>query len=243
VPARMTTHDGQRLLTAVPMGRAKQTAWGLEPKNTEQMFALNLLLDPDVSIVALSGAAGTGKTILAVAAALEQTFERAPRYKRVTILRPVISVGGQDLGFLPGDVRDKLGPWFENIVDAMVRLSEGLTHKQARERLDAWVEEERLTMEAVTFLRGRSLQDTLVIVDEAQNLEASTIKTILTRLAEGSKAVLTGDVEQIDNPYLSTYDNGLSVLAGAFAGEPQFGQVVLREGRRSAAANLAALRL
>lgn len=240
VLTRMTAGDSGLALATIPTGRSKQTAWGLEPKNKEQAFALNLLLDPEVPVVAMSGAAGTGKTILAIAAGLEQTFERGNRYSRMTILRPVISVGGQELGFLPGDVAEKLGPWFAAIVDAMVALSDGMTHRQARERLDAWSQEERLTMEAVTYLRGRSLQDTYVIVDEAQNLEASTIKTIVTRLGEGSKAVLCGDVEQIDNPYLSASDNGLAVLAGAFGGQSLFGQVVLLEGRRSAAANLAA---
>lgn len=231
-------------LVLLPTGKNKDTAWGLGSKSKEQAFALNLLLDRDVPIVALSGKAGTGKTILAIAAGLQQTFEVGGCYTRMTILRPIISVGKADLGFLPGDVEAKLGPWFEAVVDAMVALSTtGQSHKDCKAQLDAWVADGRLTLEAVTYLRGRSLQGTYVIVDEAQNLEPSTIKTILTRLGKGSKAVLCGDVEQIDNPYLAANSNGLAVLADAFAGEPLFGQIVLQKGERSAVADLAAARL
>jgi PhoH-like ATPase len=217
-------------------------AWGLAPRSKEQMFALDLLLDPEVPVVSLAGPAGTGKTILALAAALEQTFEPSMRrYDRLMILRPVIAVGRQELGFLPGDVEQKLGPWFEAVIDAMVALGDKVSHADARRTLDMWTGQGSLTMEAVTFLRGRSLQRTFVLVDEAQNLEAPlTLKTILTRVGEGSKVVFLGDTTQIDNPYAGAESNALAVLESRFAGSSLFGHVTLTKGERSKVADLAA---
>ncbi len=214
------------------------SAWDLRPRSKEQRFALDLLLDPDVPVVALSGHAGTGKTILALAAALEQVFEPASaRYDRLMILRPIVPVGRQELGYLPGGLEEKLGPWMEAIVDAMVALGDRMSHARAKDLLQAWVDEEKLTMESVTYLRGRSLQRTLVILDEAQNLEALTLKTVLTRLAEGSKCILIGDTAQIDSPWLTERTNGIAVAAEALAGEPIFGHLVLSQGERSLVAD------
>jgi|LauGreDrversion4_1035100.scaffolds.fasta_scaffold00404_14 PhoH-like ATPase len=221
----------------------KRRAWGLEPRSKEQAFALNLLMDDDVQAVALTGPAGTGKTIVTLAAALEQTFERYAKYDRLMILRPVIAVGRQDIGFLPGDMQEKIGPWFEAIVDTMVALGEKTTHEQARRTMDLWVEAGRLVMEPVTFLRGRSLQNTFVIVDEAQNLEPLSAKTILTRIGSGSKVVMLGDVEQIDNPYTSQDVNALSTTLTRLTDHPLFGHVHLTRGERSELAELAAERL
>lgn len=238
--------DGQqsglarRTLTGLRHHDRQQEAWGLRPKSKEQSFALELLQDPEVPIVGLSGAAGTGKTILALAAGLEQVFERDATYERMMILRPVVAVGRQELGFLPGDKDEKLGPWMEAIIDAMVALSDGMTYAKAKDQVALWVQTERLTLEAVTYLRGRSLQRTYILVDEAQNLEPSTLKTILTRLGQGSKVVLVGDTSQIDNPYISERTNALSVLADTFAGQDLFGHLVLTKGERSAVADLAA---
>jgi PhoH-like ATPase len=219
----------------------QQTAWGLRPRSKEQRFALDLLLDTDVPIVALSGAAGTGKSILALAAALEQVFEpRARAYDRLLILRPMISVGRQDMGFLPGSVEEKLGPWFEPIVDTIVALADQMSHKEARDMISLWVEQGSLALDAVTFLRGRSLQRTFVILDEAQNLEPLVAKTVLTRLGEGSKAVLLGDTTQIDSPWLSETSNALAAVVEALEGSDLFGHLVLTRGERSAAADLAA---
>lgn len=216
-------------------------AWGLRPRSAEQRFALDLLCDPDVPIVALSGHAGTGKTIVALAAALEQVFEpSSARYDRLMVLRPVVSVGRQDLGFLPGDLADKLGPWFEAIVDTMVALGDDLSYKAARGILDQWLSEDRLTLGAVTYMRGRSLQNTFVIVDECQNLEPLVAKTILTRLGSGSKAVLLGDTSQIDSPWLSEKSNALATLVGACHDSPLFGHLHLTRGERSPVADLAA---
>jgi PhoH-like ATPase len=222
--------------------RGPAEVWGLRPRSKEQRFALDLLCDPNVPIVSIAGEAGPGKTILALAAALEQVFEPpSEKYDRLMILRPVVSVGRQDIGFLPGGLEDKLGPWFEAIIDAMVSLSDGaFSHKQARQELAAWVHDERLTLESVTFLRGRSLQRTLVIVDEAQNLEPLTAKTILTRMGEGTKVVLLGDTSQIDSPWLSESSNALAAVVEACQGDPLFGHVTLTKGERSPAAALAA---
>jgi PhoH-like ATPase len=217
-------------------------AWGLRPRSKEQRFALELLMDPAVPIVGLSGRAGTGKTILAIAAALEQTFEPgdAQRYDRIMIIRPLVAVGRQDIGYLPGDKNEKLEPWFATVEDTMAALGEDVDHSKARAMLEGWVEEGTLSMEAVTFLRGRSLQRTFLIVDEAQNLEPLTLKTILTRLGSGSKVALVGDVTQIDSPFVSERTSAISILADRFFGQELFGHLVLTQGERSPVADLAA---
>lgn len=218
------------------------TAWELRPRSKGQFFALDALLDPAVSVVALTGHAGVGKTLLALAAALHQTFEpsAAASYDRLMVLRPVVAVGSQDLGFLPGDVDDKLGPWFDAVIDAVVALGNNVSHRAAKAVLDKWVADGQLTMGAVTYLRGRSLQRTFVLLDEAQNLEPSVAKTTLTRLGAGSKLCVLGDATQIDSPFLSESTNALSVLSDAFRGQPLFAHVALEKGERSATADLAA---
>lgn len=215
--------------------------WGLRSRSKEQEFAIDILMDPLTPIVSLDGSAGTGKTILALAAALEQTFEpESRRYDRLMILRPVVAVGRQEIGFLPGDMQEKLGPWFEAVVDAMVALGDKITHSEAKTTLELWIGQGKLTMEAVTFLRGRSLQKTFIIVDEAQNLEGLVLKTILTRVGEGSKIVLLGDTSQIDNPYLGMETNAISILNTTFENQELFGHVTLTKGERSEVASLAA---
>ena len=219
----------------------QSSAWGLEPRSKEQTFALDLLLDHSLPIVGLSGPAGTGKTIVALAAGLEQTFEPARQcYDRLIILRPVQSVGRQDLGFLPGTVEEKLGPWFDAIIDALVALGDKLSYPDARRMVDMWVQQGRMSLDAVTYLRGRSLRRSFIIVDESQNLEQLTLKTILTRVGEGSKVVFLGDVSQIDNPYVSSDSNALAVLADRLAGQDLFGHLYLTRGERSPVATLAA---
>lgn len=219
-----------------------QSAWELRPRSAEQRIALDLLMDPEVPVVSLEGHAGTGKTILALAAGLEQCFN-THRYRRMMILRPVVAVGRQEIGYLPGDLDDKLGPWFEAIVDALVALGDNISHREAKGMLDGWAHEGRLTMGAVTHLRGRSLQDTWVMIDESQNFEISVLKTVLTRLGEGSKIACVGDVTQIDSPFLSERTNALSALGATFEDSPLFGHVKLSRGERSQIADLAAARL
>jgi PhoH-like ATPase len=216
--------------------------WGLRPRSKEQQFALDLLLDPEVRVVALDGMAGTGKTILALAAGLEQVMETG-LYDKVSVYRPVVPVGKAELGFLPGTLDEKLNPWMVAVHDALVALTERRSHADARAVLDELTERDKLSLEAVTYLRGRSLQGTYVLVDEAQNLEPTTLKTILTRVGEGTKVVFTGDTSQIDAPYLSEHNNAVSVLIDAFDGESCFGHVRLSHCERSEVASLAALRL
>lgn len=216
--------------------------WGLRPRSKEQQFALDLLLDPEVRIVALDGMAGTGKTLLALAAGLEQVMETG-LYDKLSVYRPVVPVGKAELGFLPGTLDEKLNPWMTAVHDALVALTERRSHADARAILEELTEREKLSLEAVTYLRGRSLHGTFVLVDEAQNLEPTTLKTILTRVGEGTKVVFTGDTSQIDAPYLSEHNNAVSVLVDAFEGERCFGHVRLSHCERSEVASLAALRL
>ena len=215
-------------------------AYGLHPRSKEQRAALTLLMDPDVAIVALDGRAGTGKTILALAAGLEQVVERGSRYDRLAIYRPVVPVGKADLGFLPGTLEEKLEPWMSAVVDALAALTDERSYIAARDTIDELLCRGRLSMESVTFLRGRTLQSSFIVVDEAQNLEPATVKTILTRVGEGAKIVFCGDREQIDAPYLSAHNNGLALLLDAFRGQECFGGMRLVTCERSEVAALAA---
>jgi PhoH-like ATPase len=214
-------------------------AWGLRPRNKEQRFALAHLLDPSVPVVALDGRAGTGKTLCAVAAGLEQVVEQR-KYARLCVYRPVIPVGKADLGYLPGALDEKLDPWMAAITDAVSALTERRSPEDARHVLDAIKASGQLVMESVAHLRGRTLHNSFVIVDEAQNLPPDVIKTILTRLGDGSKVVFTGDTSQIDAAFLSESTNGLSVLVSVFTGNDVFGHVRLTKGERSRVAELAA---
>lgn len=225
----------------IPLHRSIE-AWGLRPRSKEQQFALDLLLDPEVRVVALDGMAGTGKTILALATGLEQVME-SHDYDKLAVYRPVVPVGKAELGFLPGNLDEKLDPWMTAVTDALVALTETRSHADARMLLDEMHDRDKLSLEAVTYLRGRSLHGTFIVVDEAQNLEPTTLKTILTRVGEGTKVVFTGDTSQIDAPYLSEHNNAIAVLIDAFAGERVFGHVRLSHCERSEVASLAAMRL
>ena len=225
--------------------RQSQEAFDLKPRNLEQRLALDLLLDPEVSVVALDGPAGTGKTLLAMAAGLEQVWNdpSSRRYERLAVYRPIVAVGRQDLGYLPGTVEEKLDPWMAAIHDAVVAMSDGRRKSTADETLAQVTAEGRLTMESVTYLRGRSLHGTWVLLDEAQNLEPSLAKTVLTRAAEGTKVVFTGDTSQIDAPFLSAHNNAMSVLTAALGGGRGgrlFGHIRLTQGERSPVATMAA---
>jgi len=225
--------------------RQNHEAFDLRPRNFEQRLALDLLLDPEVSVVALDGPAGTGKTLLAIAAGLDQVWNHPAdrRYERMAIFRPVVSVGRQELGYLPGTLEEKLDPWMGAIHDAVVAMSDGRRKAAADETLAQITAEGRLTMESVTYLRGRSLHNTWVLMDEAQNLEPSVAKTVLTRAAEGTKVVFTGDTSQIDVPFLSPENNAMSVLTAALGGGRGggfFGHVRLSQGERSPVATMAA---
>ena len=212
-------------------------AFGVESKNSRQAFALDLLMDPDVAAVSLMGMAGTGKTFLALAAALEQVLEMQ-RYRRVSVYRPLIAVGRQEIGFLPGDLNEKLEPWMAAVHDNLYALFSG-AEPSPRDAVEELFERDIMEMAAVTYLRGRSITEEIVIVDEAQNLELPTLKVILTRMSSDSKVVFCGDLTQVDNPYISPF-GGLAALIEKFKGNPLFGHMALDRTVRSPLAEAAA---
>jgi PhoH-like ATPase len=225
-------------IAALRVGR--EGVMGVRPRNKEQAFALDLLLDDSIRLVTLIGKAGTGKTLLALAAGLKRTTEDNA-YSRLLVSRPIMPLG-RDIGFLPGDVDEKLNPWMQPIYDNLEFLFSSGGHKQAREArgfLDL-LESGTIQVEPLTYIRGRSLPHQYLIVDEAQNLTPHEVKTIITRCGEGTKIVLTGDPHQIDNPYVDHASNGLSVVGDRFKRERIAGHIVLAKGERSELAELAA---
>lgn len=209
--------------------------WGIHPRNVQQKMAIELLLRKDVPLVTMIGKAGTGKTLLALAAGLMQT-EDFREYKKLLVARPIVPVG-KDLGFLPGEKQEKLRPWMQPIYDNL----EFLFNTKKPEELDAILAGMgSIEVEALTYIRGRSLPDQFIIIDEAQNLTKHEVKTILTRVGENSKIVLMGDPEQIDHPYLDAYNNGLTYVLEKFKDQAVSGHVKLLKGERSGLARLAA---
>ncbi|MDF2039555.1 PhoH family protein [Cytobacillus oceanisediminis] len=209
--------------------------WGIKPRNVQQTMALELLLRNDLPLVTLIGKAGTGKTLLALASGLMQT-EDYGQYKKLLVARPIVPVG-KDLGFLPGEKEEKLRPWMQPIFDNL----EYLFNVKKPGELDAILAGMgSIEVEALTYIRGRSIPDQFIIIDEAQNLTKHEVKTILTRVGEGSKIVLMGDPEQIDHPYLDAYNNGLTYVVERFKDQVISGHVKLVKGERSGLAQLAA---
>ncbi|HYS42932.1 MAG TPA: PhoH family protein, partial [Geobacteraceae bacterium] len=218
---------------------AKDGIWSIHPRNREQAFALDLLLDDSIKLVTLVGKAGTGKTLLAIAAGLHKTAEENV-YNRLLVSRPVFPMG-KDLGFLPGDIEEKLAPWMQPIFDNVELLLSG--HEMEKRHTKGYKELMAMgimEIEPLTYIRGRSIPNQYMIVDEAQNLTPHEIKTIVTRAGEGTKIVLTGDPYQIDNPYVDSSSNGLTYLVEKFKGETISGHVTMMKGERSDLAELAA---
>lgn len=211
----------------------QKDVWGIKAKNKEQTFALNLLMDPDVNLVSLIGLAGSGKTLLSIAAALQQTVE-TKEYKRIIVSRPIQPMG-KDLGFLPGTLEEKISPWIAPLNDNLEFLFDGDI-----KTLEMFKESGIIQIEALTYIRGRSIPNSFIIIDEAQNLSVHELKTIITRAGDGSKIVLTGDIEQIDSPYLDAVSNGLSIAVEKFKEFDIVGHITLRAGVRSELATLAA---
>ena len=216
----------------------KRGIWGVTPRNKEQTFGLNLLLDPDIQVVSLVGQAGCGKTLLAVAAGLEQTIDLTgrtePRYKKLLISRPIQPMG-KDLGYLPGTMEDKMSPWIAPIKDNLLFLMD-----DDKDAMEMYFSKGVIDIEAITYIRGRSISNAFIIIDEAQNLTAHELKTIITRVGENTKIVLTGDVEQIDNIYLDERSNGLTHAFERLKPYGLAGHVKLVKGERSKVATLAA---
>lgn len=212
-------------------------AYGIRPRNDEQKMALDACLNPKVELVSLTGGAGTGKTLLALAAALEQ--ER--NYDQIVISRPTVVLGNQDIGFLPGDQKTKMSPFLQPLMDNLNVIKEQFK-PNSREalKIEGMLKEDRLLIEPLAYIRGRSLGRCYFIIDEAQNLTPHEMKTIITRAGEGTKMVFTGDIFQIDQPYLDQWSNGLTHLGDKLAGQKLFQHVFLRKGERSALSELAA---
>jgi len=214
----------------------KQTTYGIDPRNAEQTFAIEALSNPDIQLVSLTGKAGTGKTLLALAAALQQH----KRYKQIFLARPIVPLANRDLGFLPGDVKEKMDPYMQPLYDNLTVIKHKFSHQSPEFlRINDMMKEDKLVITPLAYIRGRSLSSIFFIVDEAQNLTAHEIKTIITRAGEGTKMVFTGDIEQIDSPYLDTASNGLSYLSDKMKNQDIFAHVNLVKGERSFLAELA----
>ena len=221
----------------VPLIRYREGVWGIHPRNLEQQFAFDALLNNEVNLVSLVGKAGTGKTLLAIAAGLETTISQR-FYSRVLVSRPIIPMG-RDLGFLPGDVNEKLGPWMQPIFDNIDFLFGSQRAKNEMTTWDELINQGLLHIEPLTYIRGRSLPGQYMIVDEAQNLSPHEVKTIITRAGEGTKIVLTGDCEQIDSPYLDSINNGLTYCIERCKGEDIVSHTTLTIGERSPLSEMA----
>ncbi|MBR6001302.1 MAG: PhoH family protein [Bacteroidales bacterium] len=212
-------------------------AYGIKPRNEEQKFALDACLNPKIPLVSLTGGAGTGKTLIALAAALEQEKD----FDQIILTRPTVVLGGQDIGFLPGDQKSKMSPYVQPLMDNLdvIRRCFRPGSKQAI-KIDEMLRSEKLLISPLAYIRGRSLGKVFMIVDEAQNLTPHEVKTIITRAGEGTKMVFTGDIFQIDQPYLDQWSNGLSHLGEKMSGQRLFQHVFLRKGERSELSDLAA---
>jgi len=214
----------------------KKPVYGIKPRNAEQTFAIHAILNQEVRLVTLQGVAGTGKTLLALAGALE----KRRNYKQIYLARPIVPLSNKDIGYLPGDIKSKLNPYMEPLWDNLkfIQNQFGDNDKEAT-RLTEMVTNEKLVITPLAYIRGRSLSNIFFIVDEAQNLTPHEVKTIITRAGEGTKVLFTGDIHQIDTPYLDSQSNGLSYLIDRIKDHPLYAHVTLEKGERSELANLA----
>jgi PhoH-like ATPase len=214
----------------------KAAAYGITPRNAEQTFALNALMNDDIKLVSISGKAGTGKTLLALAGALE----RRSAYRQVFMARPIVPLSNKDIGFLPGDIQSKLTPYMQPLHDNLGVIQNQFPESDTKyKKIRELLNEEKLVIEALSYIRGRSLVRIYFIVDEAQNLTPHEVKTIITRAGEGTKIVFTGDIFQIDHPYLDSQSNGLSYLIEKMQGQKIYAHINLEKGERSELAELA----
>jgi PhoH-like ATPase len=228
--------DTRQVMALVPI---KKEIWGIQPKNLGQRFAFDILLDDRIPLVTMTGQAGTGKTLLALAAGLHKVLDQH-RYRRLLVTRPVIPMG-KDVGYLPGDKDEKLRPWMQPIYDNLEYLMGGIYKEQMAADMIRNIQEKGIfEAEALTYIRGRSIPQQFIIVDEAQNLTPHEVKTIVSRAGEGTKIVLTGDPNQIDHPYLDFRSNGLCYAVEKFKDNQLAGHVTLTKGQRSELAELAA---
>jgi PhoH-like ATPase len=221
----------------IPILESKEGVWGIRPRNREQHYAFDALLDDRVKLVTLMGKAGTGKTLMAMAAGLRRTvLDR--EFRRVVVARPTVSMG-KEIGFLPGTMEEKLNPWMQPIHDALEMLSDLNMGNESRRGGDL-LRSGSIVVEALIFIRGRSIAHQFMIIDEAQNLTPLEVKTIITRVGHGTKIVFTGDPYQIDNPYVDSSSNGFNYIVSKFRDQPIAAHIELQKGERSELAELAA---
>lgn len=214
----------------------KEYIYSIKPKNAEQTFAVNALLNDKIKLVALQGVAGTGKTLVALASALEQRN----KYNQIILARPIIPLSNRDIGYLPGDTEDKISPYMQPLWDNLKFIKSQFKSTEKKHKvLDEMEKSGELSITALAFIRGRSLSNVMFIIDEAQNLTPHEVKTIITRAGEGTKVVFTGDINQIDTPYMDEESNGLTYLIDRLKGHPLFASIRLEKGERSELANLA----
>jgi PhoH-like ATPase len=230
-------YDGDKK-RVVPIKKLRDGVWGIRPRNKEQHYALDLLLNDDIKLVTLVGKAGTGKTLVALAAGLQKVVEEQG-FQKLLVSRPVIPLG-RDIGYLPGDIEEKLNPWMQPIYDN-VELLLGLNKSDKKEGRNyaELIDLGYIEIEPLTYIRGRSIPNQYMIVDEAQNLTPHEVKTIITRVGDGTKIILTGDPYQIDNPYVDAANNGLTTVVERFKNEAIAGHVTLTKGERSPLAEIA----
>lgn len=214
----------------------KRHAYGIKPRNAEQTFAMHALFDDHIKLVTIQGVAGTGKTLIALAAALEQRSN----FRQIYLARPIVPLNNKDIGFLPGDIKAKINPYMEPLWDNLkVIQNQYSENSKEYQKVKELVENEKLLVTPLAYIRGRSLANIIFIVDEAQNLTPLEVKTIITRAGEGTKIIFTGDIHQIDTPYLDSQSNGLSYLIDRLKGQALYAHVTLEKGERSELANLA----
>ena len=214
----------------------KRAVYGVKPRNAEQTFALHAILNPKIKLVSLTGVAGTGKTLIALAASLEQRRS----FKQIYLARPIVPLSNKDIGYLPGDAEQKINPYMAPLWDNLKFIKNQFSeHDKAYKQIDEMVDKEKILITPLAYIRGRSLSNIIFIVDEAQNLTPHEIKTVITRAGENSKFIFTGDIHQIDTPYLDEQSNGLSYLVDKLKGNPLYAHITLEKGERSELANLA----
>ncbi|GAB4255041.1 MAG: PhoH family protein [Vicingaceae bacterium] len=225
-------NDAEQVLQRVE----KEYVFGIKPKNAEQTFAINALLNENIKLVTLQGVAGTGKTLLALASAIEQKN----KYKQIILARPIVPLSNKDIGYLPGDAKEKINPYMEPLWDNLKYIKNQFSENEKKyKQIEEMERLEKIVITPLAYIRGRSLSDVYFIVDEAQNLTPHEVKTIITRAGENTKIVFTGDVHQIDTPYLDEQSNGLSYLIDRLKGHNLFAHITLEKGERSELANIA----
>lgn len=214
----------------------KEYAYGIKPKNAEQAFAMHALLNENIKLVSLQGVAGTGKTLIALASAITQKT----KYNQIILARPIVPLSNKDLGYLPGDAKEKISPYMQPLFDNLTFIKSQFKETEKKHKaLDEMIQTEKMVISPLAYIRGRSLSNIFFIIDEAQNLTPHEVKTIITRAGEGTKIVFTGDINQIDTPYLDEHSNGLSYIIDRLKGHELYAHVKLEKGERSELANMA----